>query len=116
MKLLLKTFAVAGLMNTVSAPAFAAAHISVSMSCADFKALTPDEQAEVASLAIAEFELGSTSGGEPKAVEATGGNEAGANMWIKLADDETLEAFKAVCDQNLDAMLSEAAARLNTIK
>ncbi|SFF14365.1 hypothetical protein SAMN04488523_1217 [Sulfitobacter brevis] len=112
MRLLYKTIAVAGLTSIVSAPVFAAAH----MSCADFKALTPDVQAEVASLAIAEFELGSTSGGEPKAVEATGGNEADANMWIKLADDETLEAFKAVCDQNLDAMLSEAAARINTIK
>ncbi len=90
--------------------------MSVSMSCADFKALTPEEQAEVASLAIAEFEPGSTSGGEPKAAEATGGNEAEANMWIKLADEETLNAFKVVCDQNLDAKLSEAAAGLNTTK
>ncbi len=116
MKLSLKTIAVAGLMSTASAPAFAAAHMSVSMSCADFKALTPEEQVEVATLAIAEFESGSMSNGEPKEVEAAGENEAEANMWIKVADEVTLKAFRDVCNQNLDAKLSEAAAGLNTTK
>jgi len=149
MKMTLKTLAIAGLMGTVSAPAFAAAHMSTAMTCADYKALTADEQMTVATMAIAEVhdgmngmagdgepkatedstgdttadeatddmaDAGSLSDGEPKAVEATGGNEVGSNMTAEPMDEAALEAFMAVCNQNLDASVAEAAAGLDGTK
>ena len=149
MKMTLKTLAIAGLMGTVSAPAFAAAHMSASMTCAEYKALSAEDQMTVAAMAIAEVHAGadgmslegdaeavedtggtttteeatdstavagSVSDGEPKAVEATGGNEAESNMTAEPMDEAAMEAFMAVCDQNLDAMVSEAAAGLDGTK
>tara|TARA_R100000935_G_scaffold11789_3_gene23520 strand:- start:25 stop:474 length:450 start_codon:yes stop_codon:yes gene_type:complete len=53
-----KTLAIAALMGTVSAPAFAAAHTSPSMTCAEFNELSKDDQMMVASAAIAEIDDG----------------------------------------------------------
>lgn len=53
-----KTLAIAALMGTISAPAFAAAHASPQMTCGDFNQLSVEDQATVASLAIAEIDDG----------------------------------------------------------
>ncbi|MFT6090075.1 HdeA/HdeB family chaperone [Sulfitobacter sp.] len=53
-----KTIAIAALMGTMSAPAFAAAHADPNMSCADFNQLSSDDQATIAALAIAEIDDG----------------------------------------------------------
>jgi len=55
----LKSLAIAALMGTVSAPAFAAAHISADMTCAEYKALSPEDQMTAASMAIASVDGGS---------------------------------------------------------
>ncbi|HBR39118.1 MAG TPA: hypothetical protein DD939_17695 [Sulfitobacter pontiacus] len=57
-----KTLAIAALMGTVSAPAFAAAHASPSMTCAEFNELSKDDQMMVASAAIAEIDDGDNGG------------------------------------------------------
>jgi len=137
MNLTLKTIAVAALMGTVSAPAFAAAHMSTSMTCAEFKALSTDDQYKVAAMAIAEVDDGMNgvaTDGEPKATEdsvgtttaaeATEGNTtAGAkadgdedNTTEETMTQEAFESFALVCDRNLDAMVSEAAAGLEGTK
>lgn len=54
-----KTLAIAALMGTVSAPAFAAAHMNSSMTCAEYKELSAEDQMTVASMAIAEINDGS---------------------------------------------------------
>ena len=149
MNTVFKSLTIAALMGTVSAPAFAEAHMSPSMSCAEFKALSSEDMLTVATMAINEVssgndgeslegdamavedtggstteaeatdnvaDAGSVSDGEPKAVEATGGNEAESNMDAESMTEEDLEAFITVCDQNLDAMVSEAAAGLDGTK
>ncbi len=149
MNTVFKSLTIAALMGAVSAPAFADAHMSASMSCAEFKALSSEDMMTVATMAIAEVSsgadgqslegeamaveatggttteaeatdstaaAGSISDGEPKAVEATGGNEAASNMDSEPMTEEDLEAFITVCDQNLDAMVSEAAAGLDGSK
>lgn len=146
MNFVVKTIAAASLMGTVAVPAFSAAHMSTSMTCAEYKALTPEEQMTVASMAIAEIdgdvdgmgtdgepkavedstgdtgmaeatddesEEGSVIAGEAKAVDPTGGNTDASNMTAEPMDEAAMEAFMAVCDQNLDAMVSEAAVGLN---
>ena len=57
-----KTLAIAALMGTVSAPAFAAAHADTSMTCAEFNELSKDDQMMVASAAIAEIDDGDNGG------------------------------------------------------
>ena len=146
MNLTFKTLAVAALMGTVSAPAFAAAHMSASMTCAEWKALSPEDQMTVAQMAIAEIDdgadgmslegdakavadtggttteaeatdgtsqAGSVISGEAKAVEPTGGNTVASNMTAEPMDEAAMADFMTVCDQNLDAMVSEAAAGLD---
>ncbi len=54
----LKTLAIAALIGTVSAPAFAAAHLSPSMTCAEYKELSAEDQMTVAAMAIAEIDDG----------------------------------------------------------
>lgn len=53
-----KTLAIAALMGTISAPAFAAAHASPQMTCGEFNQLSEEDQATVASMAIAEIDDG----------------------------------------------------------
>lgn len=50
-----KTLAIAALMGTLSAPAFAAAHASPQMTCGEFNQMSVEDQATVASMAIAEI-------------------------------------------------------------
>lgn len=149
MKTTLKVLAIAGLMGSTAVPVFAASHMSTSMTCAEYKELTPEDQMTVAAMAIAEVdagvdgmgtdgepmavettggttdadeatdatsEEGSVIAGEAKAVEPTGGNTAESNMTAEPMDEQAMEAFMVVCDQNLDAMVSEAAAGLNGTK
>ncbi|MGJ8546286.1 MAG: hypothetical protein ACSHWZ_12655 [Sulfitobacter sp.] len=133
-----KSAAIAGLMATVAAPAFAAAHLDPgSMTCADYKALSADDQLTVAQMAIAEVDDGMNGvagDGEPKAVEdsvgtttaaeATDGNttagaKADGNEDYTTEESQmenALEALNLTCDRNLDAMLSEAAAGLDGTK
>jgi hypothetical protein len=54
----LKALAIAALMGAVSAPTFAAAHMNSSMTCAEYKALSPEDQISVATMAIAEINDG----------------------------------------------------------
>ncbi len=143
----LKTLAVAALMGTVSAPAFAAAHMSATMTCAEYKALTPEEQMTVASMAIEEVHSGATGGSmenDPTATTTpTGttteaeadepategsleqgnvrdGNDPSATADTAAPaepmDEAAMEKFMTICDQNLDATVSEAAAGLDGTK
>ena len=146
MNLTLKTLAVAALMGTVSAPAFAAAHMSASMTCGEWMELSPEDRMTVAQMAIAEVhdgadgmslegdskavedtggtttateatdstsEAGSVIAGESKAVEPTGGNTVASNMATEPMDEATMEEFMTICEQKLDAMVSEAAVGLD---
>lgn len=145
MTTIIKTLAIAGLMGSISVPAFAAAHMSASMTCAEFNALSAQDQITVAQMAIAEVSSGadgmslrsesmaveSTGGtttaaeatdgtsvqgsllsGESMAVEPTGGNTEASNSTAVEMSVADLRAFMVVCDQRLDAMVSEAAAGL----
>lgn len=141
MKTTLKTLAIAGLMGTVSAPAFAAAHLDMAtMTCAQYKELSDADKSEVASMAIAELETSDSEGSlitetkndgtEPSdttAAEATDAEETEDSMIDntkavedseeadEMADTEMeqeMEDFAVVCDQNPDALVSEAAAGL----
>ncbi len=145
MNIIIKTIAIAGLTGSVSAPAFAAAHMSASMTCAEYKALSAEDQLTVAQMAIAEVssgddgmslkgdaravedtggsttaaeatdatsEEGSLIAGEAKAVVPTGGNTDASNATAVAMSEADLKAFNLVCDRNLDAMVSEAAAGL----
>ena len=63
MKTTLKTLAIAGLLGTVSAPAFAAAHMDMAtMTCAQYQELSDEDKMDVASMAIAELEDGGHGG------------------------------------------------------
>ncbi len=149
MNIILKTLAIAGLTASVSAPAFAAAHMSTSMTCAEFKALSPLDQITVAQMAISEVSSGadgmsleddakagedtggttteaeatdstpvegSVSSGEAMAIEPTGGNTEASNSTAVEMSVADLRAFISVCDQRLDAMVSQAAAGLDGTK
>lgn len=133
----LKTLAIAGLMGTMSAPAFAAAHMNSSMTCAEWQALGEEDQMTVAAMAIAEVE-GGTDGGSlvDDGAKADEPMSEGADTTEAEADtgdsgslvndaqsdepasepanspavsDEAMQQFVAMCEQNLDAMVSEAA-------
>ncbi|NUH67018.1 hypothetical protein HTT03_17165 [Sulfitobacter sp. S0837] len=141
MKTTLKTLAIAGLTGTVSAPAFAAAHLDMAtMTCAQYKELSDADKMEVASMAIAELETSDSEGSlitetkndgtEPSdttAAEATDAEETEDSLIDntkavedseeadEMADTEMeqeMEDFAVVCDQNPDALVSEAAAGL----
>ncbi|MFG6529378.1 HdeA/HdeB family chaperone [Sulfitobacter sp. 1A15142] len=139
MKTTLKTLAIASLLGTVSAPAFAAAHMDMAtMTCAQYQELSDDDKMKVASMAIAELEDGGhggslitetkSDGSEPSdisAEEATDSEEAEDSLIdnTKAVEDsedadvmadtdmqQEMEDFMVVCNQNPDALVSEAAA------
>ncbi|MEO9631134.1 MAG: HdeA/HdeB family chaperone [Sulfitobacter sp.] len=141
MKTTLKTLAIAGLLGTVSAPAFAAAHMDMAtMTCAQYQELSDEDKMKVASMAIAELEDGDhggsmitetkNDGSEPSdisAAEATDAEETEDSLIDdtkavedseeadEMADTEMeqeMEDFMVVCNQNPDALVSEAAANL----
>ncbi len=141
MKTTLKTLAIAGLLGTVSAPAFAAAHMDMaSMTCAQYQELSDEDKMKVSSMAIAELKDGDhggsmitetkNDGSEPSdisAAEATDAEETEDSLIDntkavedseeadEMADTEMeqeMEDFMVVCNQNPDALVSEAAANL----
>ena len=141
MKTTLKTLAIAGLLGTVSAPAFAAAHLDMAtMTCAQYQDLSDEDKMEVASMAIAELEDGGHGGSmitetkndgtEPSDIsvaEATDAEETEGSMIdnVKAVEDsesademvdsdmeQEMEDFAVACSQNPDALVSEAAAGL----
>ena len=136
MNFALKTLAIAGLMGTMSAPAFAAAHMSSSMTCAEWQALSEEDQMTVAAMAIAEVEGGADGGSleegakadepmsepadttEAEADTGTDGSleDSATNaetdsepMNSAAVSDEAMQQFVAMCEQDLDAMVSDAA-------
>jgi hypothetical protein len=128
-----KTLAIAALMGTVSAPAFADGHMSTSMTCAEWKDLGAEDRMKVAQMALAEIATGddgesmedsataTDDGDGVTAAEATDsdngnatGAEATANESSLTADENTIgddemALLERTCDTNLDAMISEAA-------
>ena len=141
MKTTLKTLAIAGLLGTVSAPAFAAAHMDMAtMTCAQYQELSDEDKMKVSSMAIAELEDGDhggsmitetkNDGSEPSdisAAEATDAEETEDSLIDntkavedseeadEMADTEMeqkMEDFMVVCNQSPDALVSEAAANL----
>lgn len=85
MNTFLKTAAAASLMATLSAPAFAAAHMDINtMSCAEFNELEAADQAKVTEMALAEVNQD--------------GDEARADLLMRT------------CERSLDATVLEAAS------
>jgi hypothetical protein len=126
MKTTLKTLAIAGLLGTVSAPAFAAAHMSASMTCAEYleegaradEDVNGDDQMktseEEATDGVVSTE-GSVQADTPKAVEPTNSNMGDDMMSEDGPTAENIEELMLACDQNLDQMVSEAAANMNGV-
>ena len=123
MKTTLKTLAIAGLLGTVSAPAFAAAHMDMAtMTCAQYQELSDDDKMKVASMAIAELEDGGhggslitetkSDGSEPSDISAEEATEDSEDADVMADTDmqQEMEDFMVVCNQNPDALVSEAAA------
>jgi len=131
----LKTLAIAGLLGTISAPAFAAAHLDMAtMTCAQYKDLTAEDQMKVAMMAVAEIDDGSNGVGGDGTPQATDDSE-GTTTAAEATDGETssgakadgdedntteeskmenaIEALNVQCDRNLDTLVSEAAAGLD---
>ncbi|MCF7778809.1 hypothetical protein GLP59_14365 [Sulfitobacter sp. M220] len=85
-----KTLVIAALMGTVSAPAFAAAHASSSMTCAEFNELSKDDQMMVASAAIAEIDDGDNGGSMGNSGRDTGDTTTTVTA-AEATDDESEE-------------------------
>jgi hypothetical protein len=86
-----KTLAIAALMGTVSAPAFAAAHASPSMTCAEFNELSKDDQMMVASAAIAEIDDGDNGGSMGNSGRDTGDTTTTTTVTAAEATDDESE-------------------------
>jgi len=138
----LKTTAIAALAMSTAMPAFAAAHLDVnSMTCGEYNALSPEDQNTVAALAVAEISgatgetVESNDGvatatapleGEAATESETGSSttvadnngEETATSTVPAGDDETefaenVELLNLTCANNIDAMVSEAAAGMD---
>tara|TARA_R100000935_G_scaffold11789_2_gene23519 strand:- start:259 stop:702 length:444 start_codon:yes stop_codon:yes gene_type:complete len=101
-----KTLAIAALMGTVSAPAFAAAHASPSMTCAEFNELSKDDQMMVASAAIAEIDDGDNGG-------SIGGSERDEDTTTTVTAAEATDD-EAEKDSIVDENSANAATGGNT--
>jgi len=101
-----KTLAIAALMGTVSAPAFAAAHASPSMTCAEFNELSKDDQMMVASAAIAEINDGDNGG-------SIGGSERDEDTTTTVTAAEATDD-EAEKDSIVDENSANAATGGNT--
>tara|TARA_R110002020_G_scaffold40183_1_gene118985 strand:+ start:163 stop:579 length:417 start_codon:yes stop_codon:yes gene_type:complete len=132
MKTTFKTLATVGMMTTLSAPAFAAAHTQ--MTCEEYNELNGMQRDEVAVMAISELSdnvvpsdgtatatensIGETGSGEvaPES-DGTASVEGSATATsIASADDdltryaEEIRILNRVCSRNWDATVMEAAA------
>jgi len=101
-----KTLAIAALMGTVSAPAFAAAHADPSMTCAEFNELSKDDQMMVASAAIAEIDDGANGG-------SIGGSERDEDTTTTVTAAEATDD-EAETDSIVDENSANAATGGNT--
>ncbi|SDX27281.1 hypothetical protein SAMN04488041_105295 [Sulfitobacter pontiacus] len=97
-----KTLAIAALMGTVSAPAFAAAHADTSMTCAEFNELSKDDQMMVASAAIAEIDDGDNGGSMGDSGRDTG--DATTTTTVTAAEATNDEAEEGSLEGDLKAV------------
>lgn len=124
-----KTLAIAGLMTTLSAPAFAAAHLDInSMTCEEYNQLGGADRDKVAMMAVADLNdnvvpTDGTATATESSVGATAeeSNSAASEgsataTTIANADDdmsrfaEEIAVLNRTCSRNWDAMVLEAAA------
>ena len=121
----IKTLAIAGLMGTLSAPAFAAAHMDInSMTCEEYNQLggadrdkdlnTNAEGGSANPKAVVDD--GTSSATESTDSESLEGS-ATATSIEGAGDDmtrmgEEIARFNRICSRNWDAMVTEAAAGL----
>lgn len=110
----LKALAIAGLAGSISASAFAAAHLDMAtMTCAQFKDLSAEDKLKVATMAVAEVDdgaNGAAAAGTPKATESSVGDTTAAASTNEDSEMENApELLDTICDRNLDALVSEAA-------
>ena len=142
MKTTLKTIAIVGVLGNVSAPAFAAAHtVMATMTCAQYAQLSDNDKLEVAYKAIAELDDGRdhvgsmisetrNDGSAPSDISVTKATDAQETSGSMINDtqavedteeadamahtdmEQNLENFVAICAQNPDALVSEAAANM----
>jgi hypothetical protein len=97
MKTTLKTLAIASLMGTVAAPVFAQT-MDATMTCAEYKALSPEDQMTVASMAIAELDdstAGSLVEGDAKASDGVGDETTAAEATDATSDQGSVIAGEA---------------------
>jgi hypothetical protein len=97
-----KTLAIAALMGTISAPAFAAAHASPQMTCGEFNQLSTEDQATVAAMAIAEINDGDNGESMEDTAKDT---EMSADVTAEVATDGV-----AVTDSVVDGEAKAVAA------
>jgi hypothetical protein len=129
MTLTLKTLAIAGLMGTISAPAFAAAHMGSDMTCEEYNELSGADRDKVAMMAIMELnDSGNPGDGTATATESSVGTtaeesegtastegSATATSTVPADDDATrmaeeIRVLNRICSRNWDATVGEAAA------
>ena len=133
MKRTFKTFAIAGLMGTLSAPAFAAAHLDVnSMKCDEYNQLGGADRDAVAMMAVMELNDSAVVGDgtatattaadmSPAAESESSTSMEGSATATSIADAgndatrmaEEIAVLNRVCSRNWDAMVTEAAAGLH---
>ncbi|NNE51605.1 MAG: hypothetical protein HKN30_04305 [Sulfitobacter sp.] len=128
----LKTLALAALMGSMSAPAFAAAHLDLnSMTCEEYNELGGADRDKVAMLAVAELNdnVQPTDGTATATASSVGTTQEESNSSasegsatatsIANADDdmtrfaEEIKVLNRTCSRNWDAMVLEAAAGMS---
>lgn len=127
-----KTIAVAALMGTLSAPAFAAAHLDLnSMTCEQYNELSGADRDKVAMMAVAAMNdnVQPTDGTATATASSVGTTQEESNSAassgsatatsIANADDdmtrmaEEIKVLNRTCSRNWDAMVTEAAAGMS---
>lgn len=124
-----KTLAIAALMGSVAAPAFADGHMDLnSMTCEEYNELSGADRDAIAVMAIAELNDNAepTEGTATATNDSVGDTEEESNMAVSEgsatdtsianADDdltryaEEIRVMNRVCARNWDALVIEAAA------
>ncbi len=124
-----KALAIAGLMGTFSTTAFAAAHMSTTMTCEEYNQLGGADRDKIAMMAITDLNDNAAPGdGTPTATESSVGTTSGESNTqastegsatatsIAGADDdmtryaEEMGVLNRICSRNWDATVQEAAA------
>lgn len=129
MKQFLKTTAIAATVATLAAPAFAAAHLSTDMTCAEYNELSGADRDKVAMMAILALndDVVPTDGTATATASSVGTaaeesteddnitESAQASSTQGAGDDlsryaEEIRILNRTCSRNWDAMVREAAA------